>query len=158
MWQARLANRIGAVLRPVCMAAALGCLAVATARAADPPLPAIVAHSSLTGPSAFYGPPFVDGAHLAVEDANADGGDHIELTIVDDHSTGDGARLVAKQADTDGAVVVIGPELTTAALAAGPVYGAAGLPAIAATAHSHNHADAPTIFRPIFSTAKWPHR
>jgi ABC-type branched-subunit amino acid transport system substrate-binding protein len=51
-------------------------------------------------------------------------------------------------------LVVVGPTLTTASPAAGPIYGQAGIAAIAGTAHGDNVTASPTMFRPIFSTSE----
>jgi len=110
---------------------------------------------SLTGYGEFYGEPALEGGRLAAEDANAEpGAQPIALDVLDDHSTDDGAIAVARQADAEDALVVVGPDLTAASLAAGFTYAEAGLASIVPTAHGDGVTDNETTFRSVFSTSE----
>jgi ABC-type branched-subunit amino acid transport system substrate-binding protein len=76
----------------------------------------------------------------------------IKIEDYDDRSTDDGAREAAAQIVHSEALVVVGPGTTTSALAAGPVFGAAGLASIIPYAHGGGGEASPTTFRPVFST------
>jgi len=120
-----------------------------------PPALKLAVAVSLTGPGDFYGQPLLDGARLAVEEANAQtNAAHIDLSVYDDHSTDDGAIKVAQQADADNAHVVVGPALTSASLAAGFTYAEAGLASIVSTAHGDGVTSNETTFRTVFSTSE----
>jgi branched-chain amino acid transport system substrate-binding protein len=108
---------------------------------------------SQTGPSQTAGVPVIDAVRLATDEANADGETpSVEFAVYDDHSIDDGAREAAKQAIASDAVVAVGPGTTTSALAAGPLFGEAGMASIIPYAHGGGGQSSPTTFRPIFST------
>ena len=115
----------------------------------------IAAALSLSGPGDFYGLPALDGATLAVEEANADrGAPRVELAVSDDHSSPDQATAEARRIAGTDAVAVIGPSLTITALKAGAAYAAADLACIVPTAHGDDVPAAATTFQPIFSTGR----
>jgi ABC-type branched-subunit amino acid transport system substrate-binding protein len=110
---------------------------------------------SLTGPGKTAGDPVLNGARLAVEEANADGdGVPVELVTYDDKSSPDGARDAAQHAVADNAVAVVGPAISVLSLAAGPIYAQNGLVSITPTAHSDRVTVNRTTFRPVFSTSE----
>jgi ABC-type branched-subunit amino acid transport system substrate-binding protein len=53
--------------------------------------------TSLTGVGSIYGVTVANAARLAIEESNVAGGPPIELWVLDDHSTTDGARALARQ-------------------------------------------------------------
>jgi ABC-type branched-subunit amino acid transport system substrate-binding protein len=108
----------------------------------------------LTGPSSIAGLPVLDAIRLAVDEANAAGGPRIELDVHNDRSNDDGARGAARAIIAGDAVAVVRPATTTSALAAGPLYGEAGLAAVIPYAHGGGGSGSPTTFRPVFSTAE----
>jgi branched-chain amino acid transport system substrate-binding protein len=108
---------------------------------------------SQTGPSQTAGLPVIDAVRLATDEANAGGETpRIEFEVYDDRSTDDGAREAAKRVIASDALVVVGPGTTTSALAAGPLFGEAGMASIIPYAHGGGGPSSPTTFRPIFST------
>jgi branched-chain amino acid transport system substrate-binding protein len=110
---------------------------------------------SRSGPGVTAGIPVIEAAQLAADEANAAGGaPKIELQVYDDRSTDDGARDAARQIIASDAVVVVGPGTTTSALAAGPLYGEAGLASIIPYAHGGGGPTSPTTFRPVFSNSE----
>src|SRR5262249_15190454 len=88
------------------------------------------------GDYASYGKPFRDGVRLAVEEANRAGGTPIVLDILDDGGTDDGARTIATRLAGSDALAVVGPMLSTASLAAGPIFAEAGLVSIVSAVES----------------------
>lgn len=97
----------------------------------------------------------VDGARMAVDEANRTGGvggRRVELIVFDDKSDPRVARQQAEEIVRDGrAMAVIGHMLSDTSLAAAPVYGAAGLPAITPSATSDRiTAENPWYFRMVF--------
>jgi ABC-type branched-subunit amino acid transport system substrate-binding protein len=109
---------------------------------------------SLTGAASAFGQPSLDGATLAVEEANADrSAIKIELDVHDDESKADKAREIARQLGGSDTLVVVGPSTTPMALAGGPAYAQAGLAAIGTTATGDSVTDNATFFRAIFSTS-----
>jgi branched-chain amino acid transport system substrate-binding protein len=134
----------------------LALLAVAaghvSAALADEKTVEIVAALSLTGPGNYYGLPILDGARLAVEEANSAGRSvKIELREVDDQSSSTRARDVAREICDSPAVAVVGPALTTVTLVAGPAYAECGLVSIPATAHGDDVPRPATTFQPVFN-------
>ncbi len=122
--------------------------------AAETPPLKLAAPFSATGPAAAGGVPALNAIRLGVDEANAAGdGPPILLDTYDDRSTDDGAREAARQIIAGDALVVVGPGTTTSGLAAGPVYGEAGLAAIVPYAHGAGGSTSPTTFRPVFSNA-----
>lgn len=152
MSRARFARRT--LLRLALFVAAAVAALVAGPAAAQAPL-TIAVPVSLSGGGEFYGAPVLDGARLAVEEANAQRGEPpIELVVHDDRSTDSGAREAARAVIASAAVAAVGPALTTASLAAGGLYADANLASIVPTAHGDAVTDAATSFRPIFSTSQ----
>jgi len=85
------------------------------------------------------GLPVIDAVRLAVDEANAgDETPRVEFEVYDDHSAEDGAREAAKQVIGSDAVVVVGPGTTVSALAAGPLFGEAGMPSIISSTVRHD--------------------
>src|SRR6202011_4381273 len=102
-----------------------------------------------------FGKGSLAGMELAIEEANAAGaGPHIDLTTYDDKSSDDEAKVVAAKIVNTGAIMVLGPALSTASLAAGPVYAQAGLASITTTATSDAITDNPTTFRVVFKNSE----
>jgi ABC-type branched-subunit amino acid transport system substrate-binding protein len=109
---------------------------------------------SVTGISAPFGTPAIEGARLAVEEANASGdGQRIELVERDDASDAERSREVARQIIASDALVVVGPATTPMALAAAPTYAQAGVVCIGTTATGDSVTDSATFFRASFSTS-----
>jgi branched-chain amino acid transport system substrate-binding protein len=109
---------------------------------------------SLTGSVATFGQPSLDGATLAMEEANAErGAARIELDVHDDESNPEMAKDLARQIGNSDALAVVGPATTPLAVAAGPVYAQAGIVSIGTTATGDSLTDNPTFFRAIFSTS-----
>ena len=106
-----------------------------------------------TGEEAIYGQDTIEGVQLAIAEANAGAGPHIDLKTYDDRSTDDGAKEVAGQIAASKAVVVLGPSFSTASIAAGPVYAAAGLVSLPPTATADAITKAATTFRAIFKNS-----
>jgi branched-chain amino acid transport system substrate-binding protein len=140
--------------RPVCWLFALFAAAALSA------LPAIAQETakiavimSRTGPGQPAGVATIDAVHLAVDEANAAGATpRIEVEVFDDRSSDEGAREAAAKILAGDALVVVGPGTTTSALAAGPLFGDAGMAAILPYAHGGGGQSSPTTFRPVFST------
>lgn len=92
----------------------------------------------MTGDSSIWGQSVLKAAQLAVDEANANGGvlgKKIVLVPGDDQATSTQAASVAQIFVADKDIVgVIGHEFSSCALAAGPIYQAAGMPYIAVTA------------------------
>jgi len=121
----------------------------ATAQTAAVKIATIV---SRTGPGTTAGIPMLDAVRLAIDEANAAGrAPRVELDEYDDRSSDDGAREAANKIASSGALVVVGPGITTSSLAAGPLFGTAGIAAILPYAHGGGDSS-PTTFRPVFST------
>jgi branched-chain amino acid transport system substrate-binding protein len=109
---------------------------------------------SLTGAGEPFGGPAVEGARLAVEEANATGeAPRLELEIRDDASNADRAREVAGQVLASDALVVVGPATTPMALAVGPVFADGGIVCIGTTTTGDTVTNAATFFRAIFKTS-----
>lgn len=135
-------------------------LAIALMAAGASPAPAqaqtanIAVAVSLTGSGATFGVPALDGARLAIEEANAvSGALHIGLVPYDDTSDAATCREIASRVVASDALVVVGPATTPMALASGPTYAEAGLVAIGTTATGDNVTDNATFFRASFSTS-----
>jgi branched-chain amino acid transport system substrate-binding protein len=120
---------------------------------AEPATAKIAVALSLTGPNASIGRPDLEGARLAVEEANAAGGaPTIELLVYDDASNAaDGARRAHEISGGD-ALLVLGPGTTAMALNEGPIYSDAGMVAIGPTTTGDRVTDPENFFRAIFST------
>lgn len=150
-------SRAGASAWP--LAAALAVVAIGAAVAglsgASAQIPAlrIAIAVSATGAVESYARPAMEGAQLALEEANHDGqGPVIELSIYDDQSDPERARAIAREIVATDTLVVIGPATTAMSLAAGPIYSEAGLVSIGTTATGDQVTDNPTTFRASFTT------
>jgi branched-chain amino acid transport system substrate-binding protein len=112
----------------------------------------IAVAGSLTG---FTGAQVLDATRLAVDEVNATSrGPRIAIEARDDHGNEDDARDIAGELVTGDALVVIGPTLTTTAIAAGLTYAEGGLVAIAPNAHGDAVTDNETTFRSVVSTSE----
>ena len=119
--------------RVLCAAAAMAALATAPASGAEPIV--VIAAFNLTGGSAVLDAPSYDGALLAAEVINRDGGvlgRPLQLVPVDTESRPDevAAKVEAALAAHPDAVAGIGYTYSTEALNAGRVFQAKGLPFI----------------------------
>ncbi len=115
----------------------------------------IAVAGTTTGFFATYGVQVLDATRLAVDEANAASqGPRIVIEARDDHGNDDDARDVAGDFVAGDALVVIGPTLTTTAIAAGLTYAEGGLVAIAPTAHGDAVTDNETTFRSVVSTSE----
>jgi ABC-type branched-subunit amino acid transport system substrate-binding protein len=117
-----------------------------------PTTPKIAASLSLTGPSAIFGRPSLDGVTLAVEEANAErGAVKIEFEPYDD-ATDENVAMnnVDRIAATD-ALMMIGPATTPMALTAVPECAEQRLVCIGTTATADSLTQHAMFFRPIFS-------
>jgi ABC-type branched-subunit amino acid transport system substrate-binding protein len=107
---------------------------------------------SLSGSGTFYGAPELEGARLAVQDANSvPGAAPVALDVEDDQSSPRLAGQIATKIVTSDDVDVIGPVLTVTATPASPVYAAGGIANILANAHGDALTDNATSFRTIFN-------
>ena len=148
--------------RMLAVAAAFAVAAGAIGAASADSLPAgvgggveIAAALPLSGDESSFGQGSLEGIELAIEEADADrGGPHIDLTAYDDKSSDDEAKAVAAKIVNSRAIMVLGPALSTASLAAGPLYAQAGLPSITTTATSDAITDNPTTFRVVFKNSE----
>ena len=87
---------------------------------------------SLTGAAASYGESQQKGLELAAEQLNAAGGVEYDLTVEDDQTDPKQGIAVFEQLTADdGASVIIGPTLSTAALQAQPIAQEEGVPVLA---------------------------
>jgi branched-chain amino acid transport system substrate-binding protein len=145
-----LAWRIVTALTLVGIGAVLALMSRAGAQA---PTLRIAIAASATGAVESYGRPAMEGAQLALEEANRDGeGPPIELSLYDDRSDTEQARAIAREVVATDALAVIGPATTAMSLAAGPIYSQAGLVSIGTTATGDQVTDNPTTFRASFTT------
>ena len=123
-------------LRFLAWLAAAAAVIGATSASAQTQAVTIAAHFPLTGGSAPAGAAVLEATRLAIDEANAtQEAPPILLEVQDDRSTDDGAREVARRIAASNPLVVVGPGTTTSALAAGPIYGQAGMAAIVPFAH-----------------------
>jgi branched-chain amino acid transport system substrate-binding protein len=86
--------------------------------------------SPLTGPLSWVGAHYLVGTELAVDDLNAKGGvlgERVQLISVDDACDTEQAGVAARKLISDGVTFVIGHVCSGAAIAAAPVYEAAGV-------------------------------
>lgn len=142
-------------LRFLAWLAAAAAVIGATSASAQTQAVTIAAHFPLTGGSAPAGAAVLEATRLAIDEANAtQEAPPILLEVQDDRSTDDGAREVARRIAASNALVVVGPGTTTSALAAGPIYGQAGMAAIVPFAHGAGGEASPTTYRLVFSTAE----
>jgi branched-chain amino acid transport system substrate-binding protein len=109
---------------------------------------------SLTGDESIPGQGSLEGIQLAIEEANAAGtGPRIKLAIYDDGSNDETAKALAGKIVASDAVLVLGPALSTASLAAGPVYAGGHLASLTTTAASDLITNNKTTFRMVFKTS-----
>jgi ABC-type branched-subunit amino acid transport system substrate-binding protein len=121
---------------------------------AQAPAAKIAVALSVTGAGESYGSPALDGARLAIEEANAAGdGSKIELAVHDDASNTDRGRELARQIAASDALVVVGPATTPMSLAVGPIYAEAGLVSLGTSATGDGVTVNATTFRASFSTS-----
>lgn len=94
----------------------------------------------LTGTNANYGGLMVDGAQIAIDEVNANGGINgsmLELVPLDDKQDPSEAALVAQRfADDESITAVIAHGNSTNTLAAGPIYEAAKVPFISPSSNN----------------------
>jgi ABC-type branched-subunit amino acid transport system substrate-binding protein len=89
--------------------------------------------SSLSGPSAPFGTESLVAAQLAIDEVNAKGGVNgrpIELVPFDDASSPETARANVQAIADSPCVAVLGHDLSSTSLAAGPAYKDARIPAL----------------------------
>ena len=85
---------------------------------------------TLSGPSANIGVDTLAGIRMAIEEAGRQA-PGVELSVTDDAGRVEDAREAARRTAAGDALAVIGPSLSTLALAVEPVYAEAGLAVIA---------------------------
>ena len=93
--------------------------------------------NSLSGPSALAGTESLVATQLAIDEVNAKGGVNgrpIELVLFDDASNPAVARANAQAIADSPSVAVLGHYLSSASLAAGPIYRDARIPALTGSA------------------------
>jgi branched-chain amino acid transport system substrate-binding protein len=128
--------------------------AFAAADAAGPSEIEVAAALGLSGDEFTFGQGSLEGIQLAIEEANASGtGPRIKLVTYDDHSSDKDAQAIARRIAASPAVAVLGPDLSTASLAAGPVYAKAGLASLTTTATSDLITRNRTTFRIVFKNS-----
>ena len=114
----------------------------------------IAATLTLSGDTAAYGRLALEGAQLAVEEANATGtGPAIDLLPAADRGTPAGGQEAARQLTASDALVVVGPSHTVVAVEAGAVYADAGLACVTTTAGGDTVTQHATIFRASYLTS-----
>jgi ABC-type branched-subunit amino acid transport system substrate-binding protein len=114
----------------------------------------VAAALPLTGEESSFGQGSLEGVRLAIEEANATGvGPRLKLATYDDHSDDAKAKLLADTIVASPAVLVLGPALSTASLAAGPVYEKGGLVSLTTTATSDLITTSRTTFRIVFKNS-----
>ncbi len=123
--------------------------------AAQPEPLKIAVTGSLTGIGSFYGIPALDGARMAVDEANAESGKpRIEIEATDDKSLLAEASTLAQTIVGGDALVAIGPDLTIIASRTNKIYASGILASIVPTAHGDDIPQAATSFQPIFNTGQ----
>jgi branched-chain amino acid transport system substrate-binding protein len=93
--------------------------------------------SPLTGPLSWIGAHYLVGTELALDDLNAKGGvlgQQVQLISVDDACDTEQAVAAAQKLISDGVTFVVGHVCSGAAIAAAPVYEAAGVIMMSASA------------------------
>jgi branched-chain amino acid transport system substrate-binding protein len=121
-------------------------------QAADAKIAIVVSASGALEP---YGRGALEGARLAVEEANAEGnGPSIEIEVFDDASKPGEAKAAAKQAVAGDALVVVGPATTAMGIIVNPVFAEGGIACIGTTAAGDSLTDSATFFRGSFSTGE----
>jgi ABC-type branched-subunit amino acid transport system substrate-binding protein len=113
------------------VAAALAILAWISGPAAarDPPQ-RIAAVLTLSGPSATVGLDALAGVRMAFDEARRQA-PGVELAVIDDGGDAEAARAAARRVAAGDALAVIGPSLSTVALAVEAIYAEAGLAVVA---------------------------
>lgn len=115
--------------------------------------------AGMTGSGAAAGREMADSAQLFFDRLNREGGINghpVQVLIFDDENSPDRAREVADKIVADGrAILVIGHATSSASVAAGPIYAAAGIPVITSTATADNvTAENPWYFRSVFANSQ----
>jgi branched-chain amino acid transport system substrate-binding protein len=111
---------------------------------------------ALTGPEAQLGQSVRDGATLAIEQANAEGGvrgRRLELRAYDSQGQPEeAARATVRLVTQDGAVLIVGGDTSGSTLAMGPVAARANVPLVSPTATSPRVTveGGPYVFRVCF--------
>jgi ABC-type branched-subunit amino acid transport system substrate-binding protein len=114
----------------------------------------IAAALPLTGEESAFGRGSLEGVELAIEEANAIGaGPRLKLSTYDDRSDDAVAKALADTIVASPAALVLGPALSTASLAAGPIYERAGLLSLTTTATSDLITRNRTTFRIVFKNS-----
>jgi branched-chain amino acid transport system substrate-binding protein len=147
----RFALSSGFVLAAVALAAILVRI---PSTSAQTPAAKIAVAVSISGVGENYGIPALDGARLAVEEANADpSAMKVELAAYDDISNPEVGRHIANRIVDSDALAVVGPATTPMSLVVGPIYAEAGLVSIGTTATGDGVTANATTFRASFSTS-----
>ncbi|MFT4040431.1 MAG: ABC transporter substrate-binding protein [Thermomicrobiales bacterium] len=125
-------------------------------RPGDPIFVAIAA--GMSGSGAATGAEMTHSAQLFFDRLNREGGINghpVELLTFDDENSPERARDIANEIVADGRVMlVIGHATSSASLAAGPIYAAAGIPVITSTATADDvTAENPWYFRSVFNNS-----
>jgi branched-chain amino acid transport system substrate-binding protein len=129
----------GAIAVAVSMLTAVGVLAAPTAGAAQSKAPVsglIAVEGPMTGEQASTGIDMADGAQLAIDQINAEGGvDGVQLKMLklDDKATAAAGIAAEKKAVTSGAFAVVGPFNSSVGVANLSRYKKAGLPIVRLT-------------------------
>ena len=144
--------RVALAVAGTAILAAVGCTAVTW----HPPSPISIAiATSLTGLSGAAGAESLLATKLYVDEVNRMGGVNghpIELVLFDDSSNPEVGRANVQTIADSPSLAVLGHYLTTVALAAGPDYQAARIPALTGTAS----VDALTVDNPYYFRAQTP--
>jgi ABC-type branched-subunit amino acid transport system substrate-binding protein len=133
---------------------AMICFLLPMTAAAQPDTLKIAVTGSLTIGS-FYGVPALEGARMAVDEANAESGQpRIEIEVTDDKSSVAEASKLAQTIISGDALVTVGPDLTVIASRTNEIYARGNLASIVPTAHGDDIPKAATSFQPIFNTGQ----
>src|SRR3954464_5625486 len=147
-----LPARVALAVAGTAILAAVGCTAVTW----HPPSPISIAiATSLTGLSGAAGAESLLATKLYVDEVNRMGGVNghpIELVLFDDSSNPEVGRANVQTVAESPCVAALGHYLSTVALAAGPDYRAARIPALTGTAS----VDALTVDNPYYFRAQTP--
>jgi branched-chain amino acid transport system substrate-binding protein len=121
-------------------------LGAASPAAAQTATVKIALPTALTGSGQFAGRALMEAVRFAVDEANAETDQpRVVVQVVDDRSTEEGAREAARQIAAGDALVVVGPNLTVASLAA---------VSLVPTAHGDDITKNATSFRTVISTGE----